>query len=318
MNPESEKMVGVILAAGRGARIEPLSFDLPKPMLPICNKPLMQYQIESMMALGIRDFVIVVGHLREKIEECFGDGSALGVRIRYVEQTTRLGIAHAVGLLENHIDRPFFLFLGDIFIVPKKLGEMVRVFHETKAEAVLAVKPETDPEIIQKNFTVSLIAGTHRVKRVIEKPRWLTTNLKGCGIYLMNLSIFDAIRNTPRTAMRDEYEITTAIQILIDGDYPVFIADVVDWDMNVTIPDDLLRCNLQWLDQSKQECVIHPSARLAPGTRVCRSVIGADVQVLQPVTIRDSLLLDGCTIDSAEEISEQVVTPVCRVGCHLD
>lgn len=315
MKKNNKKIYGVILAAGRGNRIQPLSFDLPKPLLPICNKPIIQYQIEYMRDLGIDDFVVVVGHLKEKIQNYFGDGSSLKVRIRYVEQKEKLGIAHAVGQLENYIDRPFMLFLGDIFIVPKNLSEMIRIFDNKKAGAVLAVKKESDSDSIRKNFTVLLHPKDGRVKRVIEKPRYLTTYLKGCGVYLLDLSIFDAIRNTPRTAMRDEYEITTAIQILIDDGCPVYVADVVKWDMNVTVSSDLFRCNQKWLENIGRKNVIHSEARINKSAQIINSVIGKNVIVKYPILIKNSVILEGAKVFSKGSIINRLVSSVYNIAC---
>lgn len=309
MNQLKSKIYGVILAAGRGDRIKPLSFETPKPLLPVCNKPIMQYQIENMINLGIREFIIVVGHLKKKIKDYFGNGSSLGIKINYVEQKEKLGIAHAVGQLENYIDKPFLLFLGDIFIIPKNLKMMLDIFYGKKAGAVLAVKKELDPDLIRKNFTVILQGKTNKVKRVIEKPRYLTTNLKGCGIYLFDLAIFDAIRNTPRTAMRDEYEITTAIQMLIEDGCPVYMADVVAWDMNVTLPCDLLRCNQKWLKHIGEKRIIHPTARLPNKTKVINSVIGKGVTITHPITIKNTVILAESKIKTEKNIMNSLISP---------
>ena len=114
MGDEHCGIYGVILAAGSGSRLRPLSLHKPKPLLPICNKAIIQHQIEYMRDIGIRDFRIVVGHLGRHIMESFGSGEALGVNIRYVIQEQALGIAHAVYQLEDELDGPFLLFLGDI------------------------------------------------------------------------------------------------------------------------------------------------------------------------------------------------------------
>ncbi len=229
----SQNLTGVILAAGKGSRIQPLNLYLPKPLLPVCNKPIIQYQLEDMRDIGVRDVLIVVGHLKEEIISYFGNGSDLGLNIRYVEQKETLGIAHAVAQLENDVDSPFILFLGDIFMVPKNLRSMERLFWERRAGAVLAVKREDNPEYVRRNFAV-ILHSSGTVTRVIEKPRYITSNLKGCGVYIFDQAIFDAIRRTPRTAQRDEYEITNSLQILIDDGYPVYTAEVIDWDMNMT------------------------------------------------------------------------------------
>lgn len=306
---------GVILAAGKGQRITPLSLEIPKPLLPICNKPIIQYQIESMISLGIKDFIIVVGHLKDKIQKYFGDGSGLGIRIRYVEQKEKLGIAHAIGQLENYIDKPFILFLGDIFFVPRNLNSMLDTFYKEKAGAVIAVKKELDQNSIRKNFTVIVKGKTNRVLRVIEKPRYLTTNLKGCGIYLFNLAIFDAIRNTPRTAMRDEYEVTTAIQILIEEGAPVFAEDVIEWDMNVTVPCDLLKCNQRWLRKIGKKELISPGARLHQGVKVINSVIGNGVSIGKPILVKNSVILNGVKINKNADILNSLVSNDFLVVC---
>lgn len=304
---KKNEIFGVILAAGKGQRITPLSLEVPKPLLPICNKPIMQYQIESMKELGINEFIIVVGHLKEKIQDYFGDGSLLGVKIKYVEQKEKLGIAHAVGQLEDYIDKPFLLFLGDIFFIPKNLNLMLDILHKEKAGAVLAVKKESDPDSIRKNFTVNVDRKTKRIIRVIEKPRYLTTDLKGCGIYLFDLAIFDAIRNTPRTAMRDEYEITTAIQILIEEGSFVYAADVIDWDMNVTVPEDLVRCSMKWLQKTGKKNIIDTSAKLDKSVKVIDSVIGKNVVVDFPVMIKNSVILDGTQLKSQGDVINSLV-----------
>ena len=109
------RMVGVILAAGKGARMYPFSERSPKPILPILNRPLLAHQIEVMRDCGITDIHIVVGHLGYQVASAFGDGSQYGVRIHFIEQESTLGLAHAVGALESRVQLPFLLMLGDIY-----------------------------------------------------------------------------------------------------------------------------------------------------------------------------------------------------------
>jgi dTDP-glucose pyrophosphorylase len=310
----NRKLVGVILAAGRGTRIKPLNLSYPKPLLPVCNKPIMQYQVEEMRAIGVTDLVVVVGHLKDEITSYFGDGSRLGVKIRYVEQKQMLGIAHAVAQLESVIDSPFILFLGDIFSVQKDLPGMAEMFWARKAGAVLAVKHEPNPEFIRRNFAVILHAsGT--VTRVIEKPRYLTNNLKGCGVYVFDLAIFDAIRRTPRTAQRDEYEITNSIQILIDDGYPVYPIETIEWDMNVTFANDLLECNHRQMDRMALDRLIGDNVRMPAGTVVERSVIGNNVVIRHPIAVRNSLVLADAVVDATEDLDHMLITPEASVRC---
>ncbi len=312
----SQKLTGVILAAGKGSRIQPLNLYLPKPLLPICNKPMIQYQLEDMRDIGVQDVIIVVGHLKEEIISYFGGGASLGLRIRYVEQRETLGIAHAVAQLENEVQTPFILFLGDIFLVPKDLPAMERMFWERRAGAVLAVRRETNPEYIRRNFAVILHAsGT--VTRVIEKPRYLNTDLKGCGVYIFDLAIFDAIRRTPRTAQRDEYEITNSIQILIDDGYPVYPADVVEWDMNITFASDLLECNRNQLKRLGRPYLLGQNAAIHAQATIEGSVIGDGVTVENPIAIRDSLIFPGVHVTSAHDIARMLLTPAVAIDCTV-
>ena len=312
----SRKLLGVILAAGKGSRIQPLNLYLPKPLLPVCNKPIIQYQLEDMRRIGVENVIIVVGHLKEEIISYFGDGSSLGLSIRYVEQHKTLGIAHAVAQLENVVDSPFILFLGDIFLVSKNLQTMERMFWERRAGAVLAVKREDNPEYIRRNFAVILHAsGT--ITRVIEKPRYLINNLKGCGVYIFDLAIFDAIRRTPRTAQRDEYEITNSIQILIDDGYPVFPAEVIEWDMNITFACDLLDCNRSQLKRLGKRSLVGQGADIHSGALIQGSVLGDGVTVEKPIVIRDSLVLSGVRIDSEQDIERMLVSSDVTVECGV-
>jgi len=288
---------------------------MPKPLLPVCNKPIIQYQLEDMRNIGVDDVIIVVGHLKEEIISYFGDGSSLGLHIRYVEQHETLGIAHAVAQLENEVDSPFILFLGDIFLVAKDLQAMERMFWERRAGAVLAVKREDNPEYVRRNFAV-VLHGSGVVTRVIEKPRYVTTNLKGCGVYIFDLAIFDAIRRTPRTAQRDEYEITNSIQILIDDGYPVYPAEAIDWDMNITFACDLLDCNRSQLLRLRQPSLVGKNAHIHPGARIEGSVLGDGVVIEHPILVKDSLVFSDVRIDRREDLVRAVLTPDVTIDCR--
>lgn len=310
----AQELTGVILSAGKGSRIDPFNTHYPKPLLPIANLPIMGHHIEIFKTLGIRRVKIVVGHLMDKIINYFGRGDAFGVEIEYVEQEATLGIAHAVGRLESHVDGPFLLVLGDIFYAPRNLEQMVTLFEQQKGGAVLAVMVEEDVERLRKNFSVELDMNGC-VRRVIEKPRNPPNNLKGCGIYMFGPEIFDAVRKTPRTALRDEYEITTSIQILIDDGYPVSVADVVAWDYNITFPKDLLLGNLKYLEEIQKSAVIAASAKVDPGAIVERSVIGENVVISAAARIRDSVLLNGARVTRAVDVSNMIVSPETWFQC---
>ncbi len=304
---DQRPITGVILAAGAGVRLRPLSNQKPKPLLPVCNKSIIQHQIEFMKDVGITRFFIVVGHLGRHIMESFGNGAGLGVQIHYVIQDKPLGIAHAVYQLEGELDGPFMLALGDIFFVPRQLETMIRIFRDQAASGVLAVQEEERPGFINRNFTVEL-AETGQVTRVIEKPRFAKTKLKGCGIYLFDQHVFDAIRRTPRTAMRDEYEITTSIQILVDDGMPVYPASVISWDMNMTVPCDLLGCNLKYMRFCGMDKLIGERVTLPQGTRIENSVIGDDVVFEHPISVKNSLITPHTRVKFSRDLESVIIS----------
>ena len=313
----ARRLEGVILAAGRGTRIHPLSLHYPKALLPICNKPIIQYQLEDMKRIGVEDVWIVVGHLKEELPHQLDPiAEELGLTLRYVEQHHTLGIAHAVAQLESRLEAPFILFLGDIMIRAPRLERMAEMFWNRHAGAVLAVKHEPDPEMIRRNFAV-ILHSSGLVTRVVEKPRFATTPLKGCGIYIFDLSIFDAIRRTPRTALRDEYEITNSIQILIDDGYPVYPADVVEWDMNVTYACDIIDVNQQMLAALGHESLVSPHAELHPGVTVGPgTVIGPGARIEQPLRIKSSVVFPHTVVTQREALERVIVTPEEWVNCE--
>lgn len=314
----ADELMGVILAAGKGTRMRPFSEHWPKPILPVLGKPLMAYQLEMMATLGVRDVVVVIGHLGHEVVRALGDGSRYGVSIRYVEQEEMLGIAHAVSRLEAHVDRPFFLFLGDIFFVTEDLGAMKARFLDGRGlGGVLACKREPDLAAIRRNFVV-MTGPDGRVQRVIEKPRHPRTDLKGCGIYLFDLAFFDAVRRTPRTAMRNEYEITDSIQIFLDDGYRVEAAEVVKADMNVSYPADLLDLNLMLLQRDGLQQWVAPDVRLGRGSRLTRSVVMAGAVVGEGCELTECLLFPGARVPAGKVRARTIFTEHGEIRCGAD
>ena len=309
------KYCGVVLAAGKGTRMQPFSDTYPKPLLPVCNKPVMQYQLEVMRDLGIRDVVVLIGHKGYQIVNAFGDGARLGLNIRYVEQANMLGIAHAVRQLEQHVHLPFLLFLGDIFFQAGDLTSMFSLFEDQNGGAVLATKEEHNPAAIRENYSIALNADGFAV-RVIEKPRHTTNRLKGVGIYLFELGIFDAIRRTPRTAMRDEYELTDAIQVFIQDGFPVRPCNAVLRDVNLTTAADLLSCNLLQADLSSLFAMSPRGLAKHAEASLDRCVVGSNVSIRHGITIRSSVIFDNTEVNARVNLEHFVITPQGFVDCN--
>lgn len=307
------ELTGVILSAGKGSRIDPFNAQYPKPLLPIGNVPILGHHIAMMRALGIRRVVLVVGHLMERIIAHFGRGEAFGVEITYVEQEQILGIAHAVGQAERHVEGGFLLCLGDIHYRSTRIGEMVELFRQKNLDGVLAVKEEQDPKVVQKNFTVET-GAEGLVKRVIEKPRRPKNLLKGCGIYVFSDAIFDCIRRTPRTALRDEYEITTSIQILLEDGGRVAAANVIDHDLNVTFPHDLLDGNVDHLRDEGLVNLVDASAKVAAPERLKLCTVGAGARIA-PRDMSECVVLPDAVVPEGPPLHRAIISRDVLLRC---
>lgn len=303
-------VLGVILAAGKGTRLMPFSARHPKPLLPLLDRPLIEHQLEALRAIGVRRVIVVIGHLGSEIVRHLGDGSRLGVSIEYVEQESTLGIAHALARVEALVDRPVLVLLGDVFFVHDGLERMV-VMLDQGAHGVLAVKDEDDPEAIRRNY-VAIEDATGRVVRVVEKPRHPRGRLKGCGIYLFQPDFFDSLRRTPRTAMRDEYELTDGIQIFIDDGYDVRAARVIRDDVNLSYPRDLLDLNLRLLGDRAR---IAADAHVAPGAVVERSIVMQGATIEHPISVRDSVVFPGARVTAQRDVHRQIITLEHTIDC---
>lgn len=304
-------VVGVILAAGKGTRLLPFSARHPKPLLPVLERPLIEHQLDALRSVGVRRVIVVIGHLGAEIVRHLGDGARHDVAIEYVEQEATLGIAHALARVEALVDRPMLVLLGDIFFVHDGLDRMISML-DAGAHAVLAVKDEPDTEALRRNY-VAIEDDAGRVVRVVEKPRHPRGRLKGCGLYAFRPDFFDALRRTPRSAMRDEYELTDGIQIFIDDGYDVRTAHVIKDDVNLSYPRDLLDLNLRLLNGSKR---VSPAAEVTSGATIERSIVMDGVVIEGPVALVDCLVMSGARVSATGELRRHIITADDVIDCR--
>jgi glucose-1-phosphate thymidylyltransferase len=274
----------------------------------------MQYQLEAMREAGIREVAVVVGPGGEPIRRAFGDGGRLGLRLAYVEDPAPAGIAASLARAEPWVRGPFALFLGDIFLALDALAPALAPLGAGAAGTVVVRRDA--PAAVRRNFAV-LTAPDGRITRVLEKPAVPPTDLKGCGVYVFAPAIFEAIRRTPRSPLRGEYELTDALQGLIDTGAPVYAAHVVRWDVNITYPQDLLDTNLRLLRERRLDSLIGDGAQVNMAARLIDSVVGDRAAVLHPVTLEECLVLpDGHVPDLAELSSATGTPPTSRAQPH--
>lgn len=305
--------VGAILAAGRGSRMGILGQSYPKPLLPVANKPLIAHHLQMLRSLGIKEVYIVVGHEAAQIAKTLENGVDYGVRITYVDQGPALGSAHALGRLAPYIDSPFLLLLGDYYFSAPRLARILQRAIVTGG-SIMAAKREPDRQALCEACTLH-VDEEGRILRIVEKPKVPTTDLKGCGIYLFQPEIFDAVRRTPRTALRDEYELSISVEIYIQAGYSLYAEEVIEWDMNFTRPVDVLRCNLAWLEQHGRSELVGGGVRMAVGTRLEQAIVGDDVVVAEPSVLREVVVFRGVHLQGESHIERALVTPDRIIAC---
>ena len=199
----------MILAAGIGKRLRPLTLEKPKHMLPIGGKPILQHTIEGLSKIGIKDIFIVVNYKKRMILDYFGNGSRFNVNINYLTQDNpKGGTGDAVNVAKGKINESFILLNGDVLFDHEILKQMIKEYKN--ADGLLVCKEVKNPE----RFGV-IETERDRVVKIVEKSPKPPSNLANLGMYIMPEEIFDALSITTLSE-RGEVEITDSIQILID------------------------------------------------------------------------------------------------------
>ena len=182
-------MKGIILHGGHGTRLRPLTHTGPKQLLPIANKPMSQYCIESLREAGITDIAIIIGGLgAKKVEETYGHGEKLDVNLTYITQDSPKGIAHAINLCKDFVgNEKFVVFLGDN-IIQKSISGFAKNFEESNHDASILLCEVDNPS----RFGIADVKDKKIIK-IMEKPKNPPTNLAVTGIYFLTAKNFDII-----------------------------------------------------------------------------------------------------------------------------
>ncbi|RLI90666.1 MAG: hypothetical protein DRO94_05075 [Candidatus Altiarchaeales archaeon] len=178
----------VILAGGKGTRMRPFTYEIPKPLIPVQGKPLLQHIIELLRKYEIRDIIISTGYLGSKIVEYFGNGNKFGVRIEYVEEDKELGTAGPLNLMRDKLKSTFLMFNGDV-LANIDIHDLIRFHHEHNALATIALTPVKDPS----RFGVARLRG-NKILEFIEKPEKTTkSKLINAGVYVLEPEVIDYV-----------------------------------------------------------------------------------------------------------------------------
>lgn len=300
------RYVGAILAAGRGSRMGEWARRVPKAIMPVGDAPLVVHQIRAMKAVGIQRVFVVVGEWKEKIRAAVEDHE-LGVEVVYVEQGEPLGSANAVGRLAPHIDGCFVLLLGDYWVERSQevLERMIRAAEEGDGSSTLT-KLESDAKLLREACCIE-VGEDGRIEEIVEKPFRPTTQLKGCGYYVLRPEFFDAVRRTPRTALRDEYELTVALDIFVQRRNRVYAVESDSPDTNFTRPLDVLHCNLRWLERQRLSSYVSPKVELPASLRLEQCIIGAGAEVGELQELREVVVFPGACCRGIQRLQRAIV-----------
>jgi glucose-1-phosphate thymidylyltransferase len=299
-------MKGLILSGGKGTRLRPLTYTSAKQLVPVANKPVLFYAIESIVEAGITEIGIVVGETREEIKAAVGDGGRFGARITYLEQDAPRGLAHAVMIAEEFLaGSPFVMYLGDNLIAGGITG-LVDEFRDLQgrgcsSEILLAEVPH--PE----QFGVAELTAEGKVRRLVEKPKEPKSNLALVGVYMFDKTIFESVHRIKPSA-RGELEITDAIQDLIDRGLEVHPHIVRGWWKDTGKLEDMLEANrivLEDLDARRGVML---------GAIGQRSMIEGRVELGEGVELIDSLVRGPVVVGAGTRLENTFVGPYTSIG----
>ena len=331
-------MKGIILHGGHGTRLRPLTHTGPKQLLPIANKPMSQYCIESIRDAGITDIAIIIGGTgSSKVQEYYGAGERFGVKFTYIHQDHPLGIAHAISLCHQFVGHEkFIVFLGDN-ILERSILEYKVEFERSDADASILLCEVDNPS----RFGIADVKNGN-IKKIMEKPKNPPTNLAVTGIYFLTPTIFDIISRL-KPSWRNELEITEALQMLLEEGYKITYNTVTDYWKDTGTSDDIIHANKFILEHSEsyfrgkkedgvtiignvmvgenslikrgakvtgpviigKNCIIHPDTKIGPNTSI------GDDSVIAKCDIEDSIIMSGCNIDGDFKIRNSIIAFNC-------
>jgi len=239
------KMQGLIPAAGGGTRLGPFTNAIPKELLPVGNKAVIEHVVEAMRLADITEIVIFVSPHKHVLSDYLGSGRRFGVNLTYVVQDERKGLADAVLSGEHVIDGSFVVVLGDNFFRPKEfLKDLISYHANERADATIGV---AEVEDVTRHGII--MPEGNRIKYIIEKPsvEEAPSTLGAIGAYVFEKFIFDAIRET-KPGYKGEYQLTDSVKVAIDQGRRVLYKKIDGIHIDVGTPADLMLANKWYIN----------------------------------------------------------------------
>lgn len=317
-------MKGLILAGGKGTRLRPLTFTRAKQLIPIANKANLLYVVDDLVAAGVTDLGIVISpETGDEVRRHLGESRREGVRYTFLEQAEPLGLPHAILVARPFLgDDPFVMYLGDN-LLSGGIGHLVAEYEQARPDAIVLLAEVDDP----RHFGVAVLDEGGRVVRLVEKPQDPPSRLALVGVYLFSPRVHEVIATLEPSA-RGEYEITEAIQGLVDRHLPVVAHRVRGWWKDTGRPEDLLEANRLVLSQVSRrldgqvtDSEVLGEVVVEAGARVSGSTLRGPIHIDADAVIEDSYigpytsLGRGCRVREAE-VEFSILLPQCEV-LHL-
>lgn len=324
-------MKALILVGGEGTRLQPLTCNIPKAMVPILNRPFLEHLLRYLEKHGVRDIILAMGYIPDLIQSHLGNGAQFGVQITYVVEESPLGTAGAVKNAGTFLDGPFIVLNGDI-LTEIDLTDMIKHHREIKPQASIALTPVDNPTA----YGVVETDARGTVQRFVEKPGWdkVTTNMINAGIYILEPEVLAHIpAGTPFMFERHVFPQLLEMGKLIYG-YP---SDAY-W-IDIGTPEKYLKANhdllLEWGNASVKiegESQIHQLAHIEGPVLLGEGcVIATDVQIKGPSVlgprcqIAKGVVLEGSVLWEGSQVAEETILRNCVVGscgciesnCHI-
>lgn len=304
-------MKGIILHGGHGTRLRPLTHTGPKQLLPIANKPMSQYCVESLNDAGITEIAIIIGGVgSDKVKEFYGDGGNFGVKFTYFQQDYPKGISHAINLCKEFVgNEKFVVFLGDN-IIQKSIKEYVNEFKKSDSTASLLLCEVSNPS----SFGIAELNDNEIVK-IVEKPKEPKSNLAVTGIYFLTPLIFEIIKNL-KPSWRNELEITDALDQMLEKNYKIIYHMITDYWKDTGTPDDVLHANKEILDKMKGgfrgQKIGTPSVSI-DATIGKGSIIKGDSKISESVIIGENCIIDNAHIGPHSSIGDNSTVNLSKI-----
>jgi mannose-1-phosphate guanylyltransferase len=324
-------MQAVILVGGEGTRLRPLTSTVPKPVVPLVDRPFISYMLEWLREHGVDDVIMSCGFLATSVRNVLGDGSGLGIRLRFVEEPDPRGTAGALKFAESMLDERFLMLNGDV-LTDIDLTAQIAQHERTGAKATLALVPVADPTA----YGLVRLAEDRSVIDFVEKPSsdQIDTNLISAGAYVLEREILDLVAPERNVSIEREvwpllvgnglYGFASDSYWLDIGTPERYLKgtfDIIEGNVRTAISERLGTSFLIVDDSAAIEGRVIPPAVLergvsiGPGAHVGSLVVlGENVSIGANTTVERSVILSGAEIAEGCTLRDCIVAAGCRVG----